>query len=130
MSDNLIKRIQQLAKKYNISAYDIGKNTKITITTARNILTDSDHKNRPSTVRIVLEYLESFENQNKEKKVEEREMESLVNLNYNGTEIPNPVLVQYIYDNWTNLMKQRLFKAKFNEMATLYAYKLAEENRD
>lgn len=130
MSEKLIEKIQKLAKKHNISAYDIGKNTDVTITTARNILINSNHTKRPSTVRIVLEYLESFENQNKEKKGEEIENESLVNLSYNGTEIPNQILVKFIYDNWENLMDQRLFNAKFNEMATLYAYKLAEKNRN
>ena len=79
---------------------------------------------------MFLEYLESFENQNREKKGEEIENESLVNLSYNGTEIPNQILVKFIYDNWENLMDQRLFNAKFNEMATLYAYKLAEKNRN
>jgi len=128
MSKNLIKKIQELAKKHNISAYDIGKNTKTTITTARNILIDAEHKTRPSTIRIVLEYLEGFDNENTEKKAAEIEQNLLVNLNYNGTEVPNPVLVKFIYDNWTHLMEQRLFRAKFNEMATLYAYNLAKDN--
>jgi len=128
MSKNLIKKIQELAKKHNISAYDIGKNTKTTITTARNILIDAEHKTRPSTIRIVLEYLEGFDNENTEKKDAEIEQNLLVNLNYNGTEVPNPVLVKFIYDNWTHLMEQRLFRAKFNEMATLYAYNLVKDN--
>ena len=58
MKNPQINRIKELAKKYHISAYDIGKNTQVTITTARNILTDADHTTRLSTVRIVLEYLD------------------------------------------------------------------------
>ena len=78
MSEKLIEKIQELAKKHNISAYDIGKNTDVTITTARNILINSNHTKRPSTVRIVLEYLESFENRISTP-IAETETESILN---------------------------------------------------
>ena len=78
MKNPQINRIKELAKKYHISAYDIGKNTQVTITTARNILTDADHTTRLSTVRIVLEYLESFENRISTP-IAETETESILN---------------------------------------------------
>ncbi|QOD60618.1 S24/S26 family peptidase [Polaribacter haliotis] len=51
--------IRKLAEENNITAYDIGKNTEISLTSARNVLEDDNITPRVKTLNIILEYLEN-----------------------------------------------------------------------
>ena len=51
--------IRKIASKNNITAYDIGKNTEISLTSARNVLEDDSISPRNKTLNIILEYLEN-----------------------------------------------------------------------
>jgi hypothetical protein len=55
---NLEEIIIDLAKKNHLTAYEISKNTSISINTVRNVLTDSKIKTKQKTLNIILEYLE------------------------------------------------------------------------
>jgi len=51
--------IRGLANENGITAYDIGKNTEISLTSARNVLEDDNITPRIKTLHIILEYLEN-----------------------------------------------------------------------
>lgn len=51
--------IREIAAKNNITAYDIGKNTEISLTSARNVLEDDSISPRNKTLNIILTYLEN-----------------------------------------------------------------------
>lgn len=53
-----IKLIREIAEKHDIKAYDIGKNTEISLTSARNVLEETGINPRTKTLNIILEYLE------------------------------------------------------------------------
>tara|TARA_B110000046_G_scaffold168264_1_gene186545 strand:- start:2148 stop:2549 length:402 start_codon:yes stop_codon:yes gene_type:complete len=55
---NLIEIIRELAEKNHITAYEISKNTSISINTVRNVLTNSEIKTKEKTLKIILDYLE------------------------------------------------------------------------
>lgn len=51
--------IRKLVADNGITAYDIGKNTEISLTSARNVLEDDAITPRTKTLHIILEYLEN-----------------------------------------------------------------------
>lgn len=53
-----VKNIRELAKKHGITAYDIGNNTPISLTSARNVLEEDNIKYRIKTLNIILDYIE------------------------------------------------------------------------
>lgn len=53
-----IDLIRKIAKKNNITAYDIGKNTEISLTSARNVLEEDNISPRTKTLNIILNYLQ------------------------------------------------------------------------
>lgn len=55
---DLVHLIRKTAKENDITAYDIGKNTEISVTSARNVLEDDSIKPRRKTLNIILDYLE------------------------------------------------------------------------
>ena len=57
--EETIRLIRDLAKKHDIKAYDIGNNTKISLTTARNVLEETGIIPRKKTLNIILNYLEN-----------------------------------------------------------------------
>lgn len=54
-----LELIREIAKKHEISSYEIGENTEISNKTAYNILNDDKIKPRNKTLNIILEYLET-----------------------------------------------------------------------
>jgi len=56
---DLKKLIKDLVKENNITAYEIAKNTSISVNTVRNILNDSKINTKAKTLNIILEYLEN-----------------------------------------------------------------------
>jgi hypothetical protein len=56
---NLEETIIDLAKKNHLTAYEISKNTSISINTVRNVLTNSKIKTKQKTLIIILDYLET-----------------------------------------------------------------------
>lgn len=51
--------IRKLVVENGVTAYDIGKNTEISLTSARNVLEDDTITPRAKTLHIILEYLEN-----------------------------------------------------------------------
>ena len=52
-----VKLIRKLASENGITAYDIGNNTSISLTSARNVLEEDDISPRMKTLNIILDYL-------------------------------------------------------------------------
>jgi transcriptional regulator with XRE-family HTH domain len=48
---------------------------------------------------------------------------------YKGIEIPNDLIINFVSDNWSELMKDRLFLATFKGEAFEYYMKLKENNK-
>lgn len=64
MIEEKIKKIQDLALKHDIKAYEIGKRTSISIGTATNILKNKAKNPKEKTLNTIIDYLLSFENKN------------------------------------------------------------------
>jgi hypothetical protein len=56
---DLVEKIRDLSEKNHITAYEISKNTSISINTVRNVLTKSKIKTKQKTLIIILDYLEN-----------------------------------------------------------------------
>lgn len=54
-----VKLIRTVASDNGITAYDIGKNTEISLTSARNVLEEDNITYRNKTLNIILDYLEN-----------------------------------------------------------------------
>ncbi len=55
---NLVELIRKIAGENNITAYEIAKNTSVSINTVRNVLNNSEVKTKQKTLLIIVDYLE------------------------------------------------------------------------
>ena len=56
---NLVELIKKITEENNITAYEIAKNTSVSINTVRNVLNGSEVKTKQKTLLIIVEYLEN-----------------------------------------------------------------------